>query len=113
MFACDCWFFRTHQEGVTAKELAAITGRAKSLTVTPISDSVEVRLFLVKGGDEPHYVTMYPGDDDGRNCKHIIAARSFIEETNEQTPDIQKVIPIEDGGETEPPEFFGGVSAVG
>ncbi len=63
MFACDCWFFRTHQEGVTAKELAGITERAKELSVTPISDSVEVRLFLVEGGEAIHYVTMYPGGD--------------------------------------------------
>ena len=114
MFACDCWFFRTHQEGVTAKELAGITERAKQLSVTPISDSV-VRLFLVRGGEAEHYVTKYPDGDESRfgNCKHIIAVRNSLEAKDEQERTIQATMGFEVCGEVEPPEVSCDVSAVG
>lgn len=125
MLVCDCGFWRNHQEGVTEKELAAMTERAKVLTVTPVSDNGDVRIFLVKGGDSPHYVTLYPdGDkkvDNGgsanvlADCKHLVAVRNFLGESNDKERErtVRKVVFSEEGEEADTEDVSVGVSAVG
>ena len=117
MLVCDCGFWRNHQEGVTAKELAAMTERAKVLRVTPISDAGGVRIFRVEGGEAIHYITMYPGGDkDGSglaNCKHLIAVRNFLEVEDDKARTIREIVCSEAGEEDNTQGFSIGVSAVG
>ena len=117
MLVCDCGFWRNHQEGVTAKELAAMTERAKVLRVTPISDAGGVRIFRVEGGEAIHYITMYPGGDkDGSgwaNCKHLIAVRSFLEVKDGQARNIQEIDSFEGAREVDDGEVLCSIGAVG
>ena len=117
MLVCDCPFWRNHQEGVTAKELAAMTERAKVLRVTPISDAGGVRIFRVEGGEAIHYITMYPGGDkDGSgwaNCKHLVAVRNFLEVEDDKKRNLQEALGLEVGGETDEGEVLCSIGAVG
>ena len=118
MLTCDCGFWRTHQEGVTEKELAAIMERAKKLRVTLVSDNGVTQIFRVEGGEAIHYVVLYP--DGGKensgsayslaNCKHLIAVRSFLDG---QVQNLFEVVGIEGCGEDFETDLPCQVSAVG
>lgn len=99
-----------------------MTERAKRLTVTPVSSAGVVRIYLVRGGDSPHYVTLYPDgdkevDSGGANvfadCKHLVAVRKFLGEKDDKTRTVREVVCNETGGETDTPSLSTGVSAVG